>query len=195
MREVILYIAMSLDGYIADKQSKVDWLTEQNPESQEPDSYSSFLQEIDTVIMGWNTYHQIVTELSPGQWVYEGLDCYVLTHRELPDNGQTHFTCQPVTELVEERKQRPGKNIWICGGADSPFSGWDGGKTPPPHLHRKCQRHCPPHLCRLSWQTKPTGNLRTRFLLKRAEHSRTDCFFPIVSILHSNRLSSKVMYP
>ena len=60
MREVILYIAMSLDGYIADKQGKVDWLTGQNPESQEPDSYSSFLQEIDTVIMGWNTYHQIV---------------------------------------------------------------------------------------------------------------------------------------
>lgn len=52
MREVILYIAMSLDGYIADKQGKVDWLTGQNPESQEPDSYSSFLQEIDTVING-----------------------------------------------------------------------------------------------------------------------------------------------
>ncbi len=117
MREVILYIAMSLDGYIADKQGKVNWLTGQNPESQEPDSYSSFLQEIDTVIMGWNTYHQIVTELSPGQWVYEGLDCYVLTHRELPSSGQIHFTCQPVTKLLEERKQRPGKNIWICGGA------------------------------------------------------------------------------
>lgn len=117
MREVILYIAMSLDGYIADKQGKVDWLTGQNPESQEPDSYSSFLQEIDTVIMGWNTYHQIMTELSPGQWVYEGLDCYVLTHRELPSSGQIHFTCQPVTKLVEERKQKPGKNIWICGGA------------------------------------------------------------------------------
>ena len=102
MREVILYIAMSLDGYIADKQGKVDWLTGQNPESQEPDSYSSFLQEIDTVIMGWNTYHQIMTELSPGQWVYEGLDCYVLTHRELPSAGQIHFTCQPVTKLVEE---------------------------------------------------------------------------------------------
>lgn len=117
MREVILYIAMSLDGYIADKQGKVNWLTGQNPEIQEPDSYSSFLQEIDTVIMGWNTYHQIVTELSPGQWVYEGLDCYVLTRRELPSSGQIHFTCQPVTKLVKERKQRPGKNIWICGGA------------------------------------------------------------------------------
>ena len=186
---------MSLDGYIADKQGKVDWLTGQNPESQEPDSYSSFLQEIDTVIMGWNTYHQIVTELSPGQWVYEGLDCYVLTHREkhldlrrggggtAADPGKPH---RPLRHL--HYPDHPGRR-------NSPFSGWDGGKTPPPHLHRKCQRHCPPHLCGLSWQTKPTGNLRTRFLLKRAEHSRTDCFSPIVSILHSNRLSSKVMHP
>ena len=117
MRRTVLYISMSLDGYIADKQGKVDWLTGQNPESQEPDSYSSFLQEIDTVIMGWNTYHQIVTELSPGQWVYEGLDCYVLTHRQLPDNGQVHFTRQPVIKLVEQIKQQAGKSIWICGGA------------------------------------------------------------------------------
>ena len=117
MREVILYIAMSLDGYIADKQGKVDWLAGQDPESQEEDSYSRFLQEIDTVIMGWNTYHQIVTELSPGQWVYEGLDCYVLTHRDLPADRQIHFTRHPVTELIEQLKQKSGKNIWICGGA------------------------------------------------------------------------------
>ena len=117
MREVILYIAMSLDGYIADAQGGVDWLGGHGEPEEGMESYSRLLQRIDTVVMGWNTYHQIVTELSPGQWVYEGLDCYVLTHRELPSSGQIHFTCQPVTKLVEERKQRPGKNIWICGGA------------------------------------------------------------------------------
>ena len=117
MGEVILYIAMSLDGYIADKQGKVDWLTGQNPESQGAGQLFELPSGDRHSHHGLEHLPQIVTELSPGQWVYEGLDCYVLTHRELPSSGQIHFTCQPVTELVEERKQKPGKNIWICGGA------------------------------------------------------------------------------
>ena len=33
-------------------------------------SYNEFIKEIDTILMGYNTYHQITTELSPGQWFY-----------------------------------------------------------------------------------------------------------------------------
>ena len=117
MREVILYIAKSLDGYIADKQGKVDWLSGQNPESQEPDSYSSFLQEIDTVIMGWNTYHQVVTELSPNQWPYEGLECLVATHRRPPPRPGVRFFSGDLPEEVARLKRLLGRGIWICGGA------------------------------------------------------------------------------
>ena len=65
MRNIILYIAMSLDGYIADENGGVDWLSGQDPEDKSESSYPEFVQSIDTVIMGWETYHQVITELSP----------------------------------------------------------------------------------------------------------------------------------
>ena len=81
MRDVVLFIAMSLDGYIADKNGGVGWLSGQGDADEPMDSYGTFIKDVDTVVMGWNTYHQVVTELSPGQWVYEGLKTYVITHR------------------------------------------------------------------------------------------------------------------
>ncbi|MFR2837154.1 MAG: hypothetical protein ACLTCI_11850 [[Clostridium] nexile] len=48
------------------KAGGVDWLTGHGDEKM-PDVYSEFAKDIDTVLMGWNTYHQIVTELSPGK--------------------------------------------------------------------------------------------------------------------------------
>lgn len=71
---------MSLDGYIADSKGSVNWLTGQGNDDN-VDSYSEFVKDIDTVIMGWNTYHQIVTELSPNEWVYNDFKSYVLTHK------------------------------------------------------------------------------------------------------------------
>lgn len=65
MRKVSLYIAMSLDGYIADRNGSVDWLNGQDGDTENIDTYSTFIKDMDTVIMGWNTYHQITTELSP----------------------------------------------------------------------------------------------------------------------------------
>ena len=64
MRKTILFIAMSLDGYVADSNGKVNWLQGQRNDDENIDSYSKFVERIDTVFMGWNTYHQIVSELS-----------------------------------------------------------------------------------------------------------------------------------
>lgn len=43
----------------------------------------------------WDTYHQIVAELSPTEWVYAGLTSYVITHRELPSENEIIFTENP----------------------------------------------------------------------------------------------------
>ena len=79
MRTVTLYIAMSLDGFIADRHGGVDWLYGNTPDDN-GGSYESFAAGVDTVIMGRRTYDQITAELSVGSWPYEGMDCYVLTH-------------------------------------------------------------------------------------------------------------------
>lgn len=118
MRKVVLFIAMSLDGYIADEQGNVDWLNGQNNNEDNIDTYSVFIKDVDTVIMGWNTYHQIVTELSPKEWVYADLTSYVITHRECASTDRIIFTGKNPCDIVNELKQEQGKNIWICGGAD-----------------------------------------------------------------------------
>ena len=63
MKKISLFIAMSLDGYIADIDGSVNWLSGDGNDNSSIDAYSEFVKEIDTVIMGWNTYYQIVTEL------------------------------------------------------------------------------------------------------------------------------------
>ncbi len=117
MRNVVLYISMSLDGHIADASGKVDWLEGQSKDVENKDTYSVFVEGIDTVIMGWNTYHQIVTELSPDEWVYEGFMCYVFTHREVEDTENIKFVSEATVSLVRRLKEEEGKDIWICGGA------------------------------------------------------------------------------
>ncbi len=119
MRKVWLYIAMSLDGYIADSAGGVGWLDEQAAVSESgEDSYAEFIRGIDTVLLGWNTYHQIVTELSPGEWVYGGLTSYVFTHRAMPSTDEIRFTDSPPAVLVRRLRAARGKDIWVCGGAN-----------------------------------------------------------------------------
>ena len=117
MRRVVLFIAMSLDGYIADETGGVEWLTGQGEDAESADSYGTFEKSVDTVIMGWRTYHQVTAELSPERWVYEGLKTYVLTHRPCRSADNITFLTADPCRLVEALRSGVGKDIWICGGA------------------------------------------------------------------------------
>ena len=118
MRNVVIYLAMSLDGYLADKSGGVDWLGGNGSDPAADGSYPAFYETIDTVVMGWNTYHQIITELSPGVNPYQGKKCYVFTHRKLENTPEFSFVNKPPAVFLAELKQQSGKDIWICGGAD-----------------------------------------------------------------------------
>lgn len=121
MRRTVLYISMSLDGCLARPDGDVSWLAGQDPDDPDPGTYPAFLSTVDTVAMGWTTYHQVVTQLSPDSWPYRGLDCYVLTHRPLPPQTEKiQAFSGPAHQLVEQLKREPaGRDIWICGGADT----------------------------------------------------------------------------
>lgn len=52
MRKIVLFIAMSLDGYIADYKGTVDWIAGHSNDVDTIDTYSEFIKDVDTVLMG-----------------------------------------------------------------------------------------------------------------------------------------------
>lgn len=117
-RKVILYISQSLDGFIADSKGNVDWILGNNEDYDSDYGYEAFIKNIDTVILGANTYKQIKNELSPDKWVYENLQSYVLTNERIEDTPNIKYVNMNIRELINRLQQEEGKNIWICGGAN-----------------------------------------------------------------------------
>ncbi len=116
MRKVILYIAQSLDGYIARADGNLDWLPQQISEKMNK-FYSEFSQQVDTILMGRKTYDQIVTVLSPNQWPYPNKTSYVWTSTKKDSlNNSVYFIDTDLVTFVKELKQQEGENIWVLGG-------------------------------------------------------------------------------
>ena len=109
MPKIILYIAISLDGYIAKKDGSVNWLSSYD----EDYGYEKFLSTLDTIIMGWKTYQQV---LSFGKWPYSGLNTYVFTHQKFKDENNLKFISGSIQKIVKEIINQSNKNIWLVGG-------------------------------------------------------------------------------
>lgn len=117
-RKVILYISQSLDGFIADSKGNVDWILGNNENYDSDYGYENFIKDVDTVILGANTYKQIINELSTDRRVYEDLQSYVLTSEKIEDTSNIKFVNTNTKELINRLQKENGKNIWICGGAN-----------------------------------------------------------------------------
>ncbi|MGB3312692.1 MAG: hypothetical protein WBG32_02970 [Nodosilinea sp.] len=77
--DIVLYIATSLDGFIATPEGGIDWLAAiEIPE--EDYGYEAFYSSIDAIVMGRRTYDQV---LSFGDWPYPGKPSYIMTHQPL----------------------------------------------------------------------------------------------------------------
>ena len=118
MRNVVLYIAMSLDGFIAKSDGDVSWLCGDGSDIENLGSYPNFYNSIDTIILGYNTYSQIVNELSRDNWVYNDKLTYVFTTKSLESRENIIFTSQDLVSLVNDLKGKNGQDIWVCGGAN-----------------------------------------------------------------------------
>jgi len=116
--KLILYIAMSLDGYIAEKDGSIRFLNETPGPS--PDlGYEKFYESVQAIILGGKTYRQVKNELSPDQWPYEGMPCYVCTRQQLPHDPNVRFTSLPPgRQLLRMVSQEHPGNIWLMGGGE-----------------------------------------------------------------------------
>ncbi len=117
MRKLCLYIAMSLDGYVADSEGGVAFLQGHDETSDEMGTYEEFIATVDTVLLGYKTYRQIEEELSPDVWPYQGMHSYVFTHQKMQNKDDITFTGEDPCTLVQTLRRQPGKDIWLCGGA------------------------------------------------------------------------------
>ncbi|GEK33554.1 dihydrofolate reductase family protein [Kurthia sibirica] len=117
MRTVKLFIAMSLDGYIADPSGQIDFL--ESIEIVEEDKvYDDFIQSIDTVVLGSTTYKQIIDVLSPDDYPYKNMTSYVLSSQaDLEAKNNVVIVQEPICDLVARLKNSNGGDIWIVGGA------------------------------------------------------------------------------
>jgi dihydrofolate reductase len=112
----IVYIATSLDGYIARKDGNIDWLVElPNPDKNDY-GFSDFMKRIDGLVMGRNTFEMV---LKFGQWPY-AKPVFVLskTLKEIPGDlkNKVELAQGNLNKILGELKERGFENLYIDGG-------------------------------------------------------------------------------
>jgi dihydrofolate reductase len=114
-RKVILYIASSLDGYIAKPNDDLSFLSCVQQEGQDY-GYAEFIDNVDTVILGRKTYDWVMKQVK--EFPHAQLDSYIITRTPRQNIGKIKFYTGNLKELVLSLKQKRGKNIFIDGGAE-----------------------------------------------------------------------------
>jgi dihydrofolate reductase len=114
-RKVILYIATSLDGYIAKSNNDMSFLSCVQKEGQDY-GYSKFIETVDTVIMGRRTYDWVMKHIK--DFPHSQLDSYIITRTPGQDIGKTKFYTGSLKDLILTLKKVEGRNIFIDGGAE-----------------------------------------------------------------------------
>ena len=119
---VTIHMAASLDGFIARRDGRVDWLeTTDRFEAGEimaPESVAEFLRTIDCYVMGSRTYETALDFEAKGMgWSYGDTPTFVLTRRQLRRTRSTvEFYAGDLRSLLEERLKPNFRSIWFVGG-------------------------------------------------------------------------------
>lgn len=113
-RKVILYIAMTLDGYIADENDQLSFLDPYNENDLAKKSYQELMDQTDILLIGRKTY-DVVSKLVT-EWPYPNHHTYVFTTNPRTNTKNITYTNKDMNELIIELKMKPGKDIWLVGG-------------------------------------------------------------------------------
>jgi dihydrofolate reductase len=120
---VTIHMAASLDGFIARKDGRVDWMEVTDEfaggATLDPASVEAFLKTIDCYVMGSRTYETALRfEAQGAGWAYGTTPVVVLTTRDLPRSRETvTFHSGDLTQLVNEHLRPTYRTIWFVGGA------------------------------------------------------------------------------
>jgi dihydrofolate reductase len=106
-----VHVAVSLDGFIADRDGSTDWLAAY-PAIQ--DETEAFLARIGTLVMGRFAYDHCRAK---GAWPYGDRRCLVVTSRGMetaPDPVEPWLG--DIAMLVDDLRAAPGGDVWVAGG-------------------------------------------------------------------------------
>ncbi|WP_404469237.1 dihydrofolate reductase family protein [Sutcliffiella horikoshii] len=120
-RRIILDLAVTLDGFIEGNNGEVDWCI------MDPDmEFTKFLNEIDTIFYGRKSYDlwgQYIpktedSEMDKEMWnLVHSKEKYVFSKRKKETDNKAIFINEKIPEEVLKLKEKPGKDIWLYGGA------------------------------------------------------------------------------
>ena len=117
-------MAASLDGFVARRDGRVDWLetsdTFEHGDTMPPEFVAAFLKTIDCYVMGSRTYETALDFEAKGLgWSYGDKPTFVLSHRTLRKTRSTvEFYSGDLGRLVDERLKPQFRSIWFVGGGD-----------------------------------------------------------------------------
>ncbi len=110
--QISIYIAMSIDGYIARKNGGLDWL-EYGHTGDEDYGFKKFINSVDALVLGRNTY-EVVSGFD--KWPYEGKKVIVLSNSLNTVRNEAELYCGHLTELVSLLHSEGIKRVWVDGG-------------------------------------------------------------------------------
>ena len=119
---VTIHMAASLDGFIARKDGRVDWLETSDEftggDTLDAGLVEAFLKTIDCYVMGSRTYETALAFEAQGLgWSYGNKPTFVLTSRDLPrTRDSVEFYSGDLAQLVNGRLRRVFHSIWFVGG-------------------------------------------------------------------------------
>lgn len=110
--KISIYIAASIDGYIARNDGSLDWL-EYGHEGDEDYGFKKFINGIDALVLGRNTY-EVVSGF--GEWPYKGKRVIVLSNRLKEVRKEAELFCGQLTDLASMLYSEGIRHVWVDGG-------------------------------------------------------------------------------
>jgi dihydrofolate reductase len=115
MSKTILYIAVSLDGFVAGRDDDISWLFRYNDVEY---GYNEFFSSIGAIIQGRRAYD---IEIQHGWEKAHPLPTFVLSRhlpKRKPQRADVVFTAEDIAAVLKKAKQLTQKDVWIEGGAN-----------------------------------------------------------------------------